>query len=222
MAFGPITSWQMEKKCKQWQILFSSAPKSLWIVTAAIKFKDSCSMEGKPWQTWTTYNIKKQRHHFGNKGLYSQSYGFSSSHVWMWDWALKNWCFWTVLLEKTLVSRLDLKEIQPVNPKGNQPWIFIGMTDAETPIHGPPDAKNWHIGKEPDMGKIEDRRKRGKQRMRWLDDITNSWSLLKFMSIESVMPSSPLILCCPLLHLPPIPPIIRVFSNESTLRMRCP
>ena len=86
---------------------------------------------------------------------YSQSYGFSSSHVWMWElnrkesWVLKNWCFWTVVLEKTLTSPLDSKEIKPVNPKGNQPWIFIGKTDAEaeTPILWPPDAKNWLIWK---------------------------------------------------------------------------
>ena len=161
MAFGPITSWQMEKKCKQWQILFSSAPKSLWIVTAAIKFKDSCSMEGKPWQTWTTYNIKKQRHHFGNKGLYSQSYGFSSSHVWMWEldnkgkWALKNWCFQIVVLEKTLENPLDCKEIKPVSLKGNQPWIFTGRThtEAKTPILWLPDTKSWLNGKVLDAGK---------------------------------------------------------------------
>ena len=82
--------------------------------------------------------IKKQRHYFADKGPYSQSYGFSSSHVWMWElgnkkgWAPKNWCLWTVALEKTLKSLLDSKEIKPVNPKGNQPWIFIGKTDAET------------------------------------------------------------------------------------------
>ena len=85
-------------------------------------------------------HIKKQRHHFANKGAYSQSHGFSSSHVNMWEsdhkegWALKNWCFQTVLLEKTLESPLDIKEIKLVNPKGNQPWIFIGRTDAEAPI----------------------------------------------------------------------------------------
>ena len=93
------------------------------------------------------------------QGLSSQSYGFSTSHVWMWEldykesWAPKNWCFWTVVLEKTLESPLDSKEIQPVNPKGNQPWIFIGRTDAEAPVLWPPDAKNWHIGKDPDAGK---------------------------------------------------------------------
>ena len=105
--------------------------------------------------------IKKQRHYFANKGPSSQSYGFSSSHVWMWEldykesWALKNWCFWIVMLEKTLESPLDCKEIQPVNPKGNQSWIFIGRTDAEaeTPILLPPDVKNWLIWKDPDPGK---------------------------------------------------------------------
>ena len=101
-------------------------------------------------------HIEKQRHHLANKDPSSQSYGFSSSHVWMWElhykesWVLKNWCFWTVVLEKTLESPLDCKEIQPVHPKGNQFWIFIGKTDAEaeTPICWPPDAKNWLIWKE--------------------------------------------------------------------------
>ena len=104
---------------------------------------------------------KKQRHYFANKGPSSQSYHFSSSHICMWEldykenWAPKNWCFWTVVLEKTLASLLDCKEIQPVHPKGNQSWIFIGRTDteAETPILWPPDAKNWLIGKDPDAGK---------------------------------------------------------------------
>ena len=102
--------------------------------------------------------FKRQRHHFANRGPSSQSNGFSSSHVWIWEldykesWVLKNWCFWTVVLEKTLESRLDSKEVQPVHPKGNQSWIFIGRTDAETeaPILWPPDTKNW---KDPDAGK---------------------------------------------------------------------
>ena len=112
-------------------------------------------------------HIKRQRHYFVNKGPSSQDYGFSSSHVWMWEldykenWALKNWCFWTVVLEKTLKSPLDCKEIQPVHPKWNQSWIFIGRTDveAETPILWPPDVKNWLIGKDPDAG--EDWRQKG-------------------------------------------------------------
>ena len=105
--------------------------------------------------------IKKQRHYFADKGLSDQSYCFSSSHVWMWEldykegWALKNSCFWTVVLEKTLESPLDCKEIKPVNPKRNQSWIFIGRTDAEaeTPTLWPPDAKNWLSGKDPGAGK---------------------------------------------------------------------
>ena len=106
-------------------------------------------------------HIKKQRQYFANKGPSSQSYGFSSSQVWMWEldhkesWVLKNWCFWTVVLEKTLESLLDCKEIRPVHPKGDQSWIFIGRADvkAETPILWPPDAKSWLIGKDPDAGK---------------------------------------------------------------------
>ena len=104
---------------------------------------------------------KKQRHYTANKCLPGQGYGFSSGHVWMWEldceesWALKNWCFWTMELEKTLESPLDCKEIQPVHPKGNQSWVFIGRTDAEaeTPILWPPHAKSWLTGKDPDAGR---------------------------------------------------------------------
>ena len=105
-------------------------------------------------------SILKSRN-IADKGMSSQSYGFSSSHVWMWElyykesWAPKHWCFWTVVLEKTLESPLDYKEIQPVHPKGHQCWMFIGRTDAETetPILWPPDVKNWFIWKDPDAGK---------------------------------------------------------------------
>ena len=96
-------------------------------------------------------HIKKQRHYFTNKCPSSQSYGFSGSHVQMWEldhkesWLPKNWCFWTVVLEKTLESTLESKEIKPVNPKGNQSWLFTGRTKAEAPILWPPDAKNWLI-----------------------------------------------------------------------------
>ena len=107
-----------------------------------------------------TQHIKKQRHYFDNKVPSSQSYGFPSSHIWMWEldykesWAPKNWCFWTVVLEKTLESPLDCKEIQIVNPKGNQSWIFIGRNDAEAEalVLWPPDAENWLTGKDPDAG----------------------------------------------------------------------
>ena len=106
-------------------------------------------------------HIKKQKHHFANESPYSQSYGFSSNHVWMWEvdhkkgWAPKNWWFQTVVLEKTLESPLDCKEIQPVHHKGDQPWIVIRGTDieAESPILWPPDAKSWLIGKDPDAGR---------------------------------------------------------------------
>ena len=137
------------------------------MVIAAMELKDACSLEEKFWPTYQ--HIKKQRHYFDNKGPSIQGYGFSSGHVWMWEldykesWALKNWCFWTVVLEKTLESPLDCKEIQPVHPKGDQSWVFIGRTDveAETPILCPPDAKSWLIGKDPDAGKDWRREEKG-------------------------------------------------------------
>ena len=106
-------------------------------------------------------HIKKQRRYFVNKGPSSQGYGFSSSHVWMWEldykesWVQKNWCFWTVVLEKTLECPLDCKEIQLVHPKGDQSWVFIGRTDveAETLIFWPYDTKSWLIWKDPAIGK---------------------------------------------------------------------
>ena len=124
-----------------------------------MKLKDTYSLEenyNQPRQ-----HIKKQRHYFANKGPCSQGYGFSSGHVWMWEldykesWVAQNWCFWTALLEKTLESPLDCKEIQPVHPKGDQSWVFMGRTDveAEAPILWPPHAKNWLLGKDPDAGK---------------------------------------------------------------------
>ena len=105
--------------------------------------------------------MEKQRYYFANKGPSSQGYGFSSGHVWMWElhceesWVLKNWCFWTVVLEKTLESPLDCKEVQPVHPKGDQSWVFIGRTNAkaETPIFCPPHVKSWLIGKGPNAGR---------------------------------------------------------------------
>ena len=147
----------MGKQWKQWETLFWEAPKSLQMVTAAMKLKTLA-----PWKKSSDQprqHIKNQRHYFADKGLFSQSYCFSSSYVWMWEldykegWASKNWCFWTVVLEKTLESPLDCKEIQPVHPKGSQSWIFIGRTDAEPPIAWLPDVKYWLIGKDPDAGK---------------------------------------------------------------------
>ena len=135
------------------------------MVIAAMKLK------GTPWKEHydqPRQHIKKQRPYFANKGPSSQSYGFSSGHVWMWEldyeesWALKNWCFSGDVLEKTLKSPLDSKEIQPVHSKGNQSWIFIGRTDAEaeTPVLWLPGVMNWLIWKDPNAG-IDWRQEKG-------------------------------------------------------------
>ena len=147
------------KKWKQWQTLFSWAPESLQMVTAAMKLKVTCSLEENLWPIYTAY--WKAETILCWQGPYCQSYSLSSSHVWMYEldhkqsWVLKNWCIWIVVLEKALESHLDCKEIQPVHPKGNQSWIFIGRTDAEaeTPVLWPLDVKYWLIGKDPDAGK---------------------------------------------------------------------
>ena len=126
--------------------------------------------------------LKRQRHHFAEKGQYSQSYGFTSSHVWKWvldhkeGWAAKNQCFWSVVLEKTLESPLGCKEIKLINLKGNQPGILIRKTDveAEAPIFWLSDGKDQLIGKDPDAWKDWGKRRRGQQRMRCLDNTTES------------------------------------------------
>ena len=129
-------------------------------------------------------SVLKSRHLFANKGPYSQSYGFFSSHVQMWEldykegWAPKNWCF-RIVLEKTLESPLDCKEIQPVNPKGNQAWKFTGRTEAdpEAPILWLPDAKSWLTGKDPDAGKDWGQRQTGWQKIRLSDGIIDSMDM---------------------------------------------
>ena len=147
--------------------MVSFFPQREWLgfhAPAATKLKDACCLEGKLYKPRQC--IKKQRHHFADKGPSNQSYGFSSSHAQMWEldpiegWASKNWCFWIVVLDKTLESPLDIKEINPVNLKGNQPWKFIWRTDAEAPVLWSPDVKSWLIGKDPDAEK--DRRQEEK------------------------------------------------------------
>ena len=146
MTSGPITSWQIVLETMK------TVRDFIWGGSKTIADGD-CSCEIKMLAPWKksydqSRQFKKQRHYFANKGPSSQGYGFFSSHVWMWEldykesWALKNCCFWTVML-KTLESLLDYKEIQPVNPKGNQPWIFIERTypETEAPILWPPDVK---------------------------------------------------------------------------------
>ena len=185
MASNPIISWQIDGETMETVTDFI-------FLGSKITADGDCSHEikrhllfGRKAMTNLGKHIKKQRHYIASKGPSSQSYGFPSSHVWIWEldykesWALKNWCFWTVVLEKMLESTLDCKEIQPVNPKGNQSWIFIGRTDTEgeTPILWPPDVKNWLIGKDLDAGKDRRQKERGWQRMRWLDGITNSMDM---------------------------------------------
>ena len=160
MTSGPITSWQIDGENVE-------TVSDFIFLGSKINGDDDCSHEIKktlaPWKNSHAkprQHFKKQRHHFADNGPYSQSYGFSSGHVWMWEldykegWALKNWCFQTVVLEKTLESPLDCK-IKPVNPKGNQYWLIIERTDAkaEAPILWPPHAKSRLIGKDPDAGK---------------------------------------------------------------------
>ena len=169
--------WRLQNHCRWWLLPWN------WKVLAPWK-----KCYDQPRQ-----HIKKQRHHFAEKGPCSQSYGLSSSHVWMWklvykeSWVLKNWCFWPMVLEKTLESPLDCKEIQPVHPKGNQSEYSLEglMLKLKLPILWPPDVKNWLIGKRPDAGK--DWRQKEKetsewQRMRWLDGITDS----KVMSLSKL------------------------------------
>ena len=150
----------MGKQWKQWQNLFWGGSKITADGNCRHEIKRRLLL-GRNVMTNLDSILKKRGHYFANKDLSGQSYGFSSGHVWTWEldykesWAPKNWCFWTVVLEKTLEGPLNSKEIQPVHPKGDQSWVFIGRTDAEaeTPIPWPPDGKNWLIWKDPDAGK---------------------------------------------------------------------
>ena len=157
MTFSPITSWQIDGETMETVTDFLGS-KTTEDGGCSHEIQ-RCLLLGRKAMT-NLDSILNSRHYFANKGPSSQSYGFSSSQLWMWElnykesWALKNWCFWTVALEETLESPLDNREIQPVHPKGNQSWIFTGKTDAEaeTPVLGPPDTKNWLTVKDPDAG----------------------------------------------------------------------
>ena len=161
MASSPITSWQIEGETVEtvadFYFLGLQNHCRWWLKPCN---KKMLTLQKKSYDQ-PREHIKKQRHYFANKGPSSQGYCFSSSPVWMWEldykesWALKNWCFWTVVSKKTLESPLDCKEIQPVHDKGNQSWMFIGRTnvEAETPILWPSDTKSWLIWKDPDAGK---------------------------------------------------------------------
>ena len=157
IASGPITSWQYDGETMETVTDFI-------FLGFKITADGDCSREIKrrllfERKAMTNLDSILKSRDIANKGLSSQSYGFSNTHVWVWEldykesWAPKNWCFWTVVLEKTLENPLDCKEIPPGNPKGNQFWIFIGRADAEAPILWPPDAKNGLIWKDPDAGK---------------------------------------------------------------------
>ena len=168
-----VNRWETVKTMRHFY--FGGLRMRLQMVTAAMKLKSLA-----PWKKscdQSRQHIKKQRHYFASKCPSSQSYGFSSTHVWMWDldhkesWALKNWCFWTVVLEKTLESPLNCM-IWPVHRTWNQSWILIGRADAEaeTPILWPPDAKNWLIGKDPEARKDwrqEEKRMTEDEMVRW-------------------------------------------------------
>ena len=159
MRSGPITSWQTDGETMETVTNFI-------FLGSKITSECDCSLDIKrclPLGSKAMINLDRilQRHYFADKGLSSQIYGFSGSHVWMWEldykesWVLKNWCFWTVMLEKTLECALDSKEIKPVNPKRNLSWIYIGRTgaEAEAPMLWPPDMKNWLIWKDSDAGR---------------------------------------------------------------------
>ena len=171
MAPGCMTSFQIEGEKVE-------PVTSFLFLGSKITMDSDSSHEIKTLAPWKKshnkprQHIKKQRHHFADKSPDSQSYGFSSSYVWMWEldykegWAPKNWCFWIMVLEKIPESPLDCKQIKPVIPR-DQPWIFIGRTDAEVEASTlwPLDAKSWFVGKH---------WRRGQQRKRWLDNITDS------------------------------------------------
>ena len=173
MASGLVTSCQKDRETMETvtDFIFGGLQNHCWWWLQPWNYKTVAPWKQSYDQPRQQINIKKERNYFADKGMSSQSYGSSRSFVRMWEldykgsWAPKNWCFWTVVLEKTLESPLDFKEIKPVNPKGNQPWIFTGRTDVEVEasILWPPDAKSQLIRKDSVLGKILGRRRKGWQ-----------------------------------------------------------
>ena len=167
MASGPITSWEIDGETMETVTDFIFLGSKITADSDCSYEIKSCMLLGRKVMTNLDSILKSRDITLPTKVRYSQSCGFSSGHVWMWEtihmmwedhkesWAPKNWCFWTVVLEKTLESLLDSKVIKPVHPKGNRSWIFIGRTnaEAEAPILWPPDVKSWLIGKDADAGK---------------------------------------------------------------------
>ena len=168
-----------------YRILFIACPYLLSSLWSFLSFVSTSILRvwRKPWKKshdQPRQHIKKQRHYLADKGPSSQSYGFPRSHTWMWkldhkeSWALKNWCFWTVMLEKTLESPLDCMDIKPVNPKGNQSWLLKGQVlNLKLQYFGHLMWRTVLFEKTLMLGKIEGGRRRGCQRMRWLDGITD-------------------------------------------------
>ena len=160
MASGPITSWEIDGETVETVADFIFLGSKITTDGDCSHEIKRCLLLGRKVMT-NLDSILKSRHYFANKGLSSQGCDFSSSHIWMWEldceesWARKNWCFWSVVLEKTLESPLDCKEIQPVYSEGDQPWDFFGRNDAkaEAPVLWPPHAKSWLIGKDFDAGR---------------------------------------------------------------------
>ena len=184
MASSPITSWQINgKQWKQWQTLFSWAPKSLQMVTAAMKLKDACFWKKSYDQS--RQHIQKQRRYFAKKGPSSQSYGFSSGHVWMWEldykesWVPKNWCFWTVVLKKTLefpwtAKRSNQSVLKEISPECSLEGLLLKL---KLQYFGHRMRRTDSLEKTLMLGKIKGRRRRGQQRIRWLDGITDSMDM---------------------------------------------